>query len=137
MNRPEKYNTKQRQAILSYLASVPGEHVTAGRISAYFEANNSAIGLTTIYRHLNSLAEGGLIRKYAPGDGAGACYQYIGKPDEALYFHMKCEVCGLLAHLDCETLDHVSLHILQAHAFQIDPLKTVLYGRCKACCPKE
>jgi Fur family ferric uptake transcriptional regulator len=132
--RPASYNTQQRKLILDYMASLGGGHVTVNQMVRHFENEEAAIGQTTIYRHLEKLANDGKIRKYILSGGKSACYQYIegGKKCRG-HFHLKCEQCGDLIHLDCGLLDKIQRHLFKKHDFQINMLKTVFYGTCKKC----
>lgn len=133
MKRPTSYNTKQSEAILSYIASLNGAHVTVGQIAEHFEGMGISVGLTTIYRHLEKLVDRGVVRRYAP-EGTGACYQYMERHDDCgEHFHLKCESCGDLLHLKCDRLDDVKQHISDEHAFLINTMKVVLYGKCEKC----
>jgi Fur family ferric uptake transcriptional regulator len=134
MKRPSRYNTKQGEAILSYLASLDGEHVTASQIAMHFGAEDSSVGLTTVYRHLEKLSKDGKVRKYTMDDSSAACYQYAGESDNHdERFHLKCEICGALTHLQCDTLEQIKEHVYETHSFQINPSKTVFYGTCQNC----
>jgi Fur family ferric uptake transcriptional regulator len=131
--RPGSYNTQQRKLILDYMAALGDSHVTVNQIVRYFEKNETAVGQTTIYRYLEKLADDGKIRKYILSEG-GACYQYINDEKKCReHFHLKCEQCGKLIHLDCNLLDEIQQHLLKKHNFQINMLKTVFYGRCRNC----
>lgn len=134
MRRPSMYHTKQGEAILSYIASLQGSHLTVEQIANYFEEQNQSIGMTTIYRNLDKFVSQGKIRKYVIDGISGACYQY--QEDVSLcgeHFHLKCEVCGELFHLQCESLDELSSHVALEHTFRINPTKTVFYGICQRC----
>lgn len=135
MQRPASYKTKQSEAILGYIASLGGSHVTAAQIAAHFSAQQRPIGRATIYRHLEKLVAGGQVRRYTTDGLAGACYQYTGGGQDChKHLHLKCESCGVIQHLDCGMLGEIERHILSEHDFEMNALKTVLYGRCKACC---
>lgn len=132
--RPESYITKQYEAILSYIASLGGSHVTAAQIVEHFDNEGSSIGRTTVYRHLDKLTESGKIRRYAVDGISGACFQYINHNEDCrVHLHLKCENCGKLLHLHCDMLDEIQRHMSAQHAFQINPVKTVLYGKCESC----
>jgi Fur family ferric uptake transcriptional regulator len=132
--RPEKYNTRQGQSILDYMKSLGGDHVTVNQVVRHFEDTEEAVGQTTVYRHLEKLAAGGMIRKYILHDGKSACYQYInGEKNCREHFHLKCEHCGALIHVDCNFLEKIARHLFQQHQFQVNMLKTVFYGTCKKC----
>jgi Fur family ferric uptake transcriptional regulator len=139
--RPLRYHTRQGQIILDYMRTLGDAHVTVSQLVRRFagaEEAGSAISQTTIYRQLEKLLAQGKIRKYLPGEGEGACYQYAGELQGCReHFHLKCEVCGELIHADCELLDAIDEHLLAEHDFQINAFKTVLYGTCKKCLGKK
>jgi Fur family ferric uptake transcriptional regulator len=116
------------------MVSLGGAHVTANQMRRRFEEEGTFVGLSTIYRQLEKLAADGLIRKYAASGGEGACYQYAGgAADCGGHFHLVCEGCGVLIHLDCDLLAGLERHLLDSHDFQINMLKTVFYGKCEKC----
>ncbi|MDF2844292.1 MAG: Fe2+/Zn2+ uptake regulation protein [Herbinix sp.] len=132
MRQKASYITKQGEAILGYIASLEGTHVTVEQIASYFEQIDGGVGLTTIYRHLDKLVQSGKVRKYIIDGVSSACYQYV-KETNPEQFHLKCDICGSLQHLKCDTLTGLTGHILEEHNFQINATKTVFYGRCKNC----
>ena len=132
--RPEKYNTKQGEAVLAYLAARRGAHVTATQIVEHFQSDGEAVGRTTIYRQLERLIREGKARKHAFEGISSACYQFVEKPQsEQDFYHLKCESCGGIFPLHCDAVDHVSKHIYETHAFQVNDSKTVFYGTCELC----
>jgi len=58
----KKYNTKQKEELLQYLIDNSNKFVSAEDIEKYVEKEKINIGLTTIYRFLNSLEEQGKLR---------------------------------------------------------------------------
>ena len=137
MKRPANYQTKQREAILAYVASLENRHVTAAQIVGHFALDETSVGRTTVYRHLDRLTRDGQLQKCNVDGIPGACYQYVSEP-EANNEHLllKCEGCGELIHLDCGELDEMHRHIFQEHTFRVNAAKTVFYGKCGACCAR-
>ena len=134
MKRSGNYHTKQHEAVLNYIASLEGAHVTAAQIVEHFGKEGVPIGRTTIYRHLGKLTKNGKLRRYTTDGISGACYQYADSGEDCrVHFHLKCENCGRLLHVECETLNEVRQHIFDKHAFEVDALKTVFYGKCVGC----
>lgn len=135
MNRPAHYNTKQRETLLAYIASLDGGCATAAQIVTYFEQKDASIGRTTVYRLLDKLVENGVLRRYTVDGVSGACYQFAENngADCHTHLHLKCEHCGVLLHLECDMLDNIQQHLSTRHAFRINTLKTVLYGQCDRC----
>ncbi len=131
-----QYRTKQREALLGYLRTVPGQHITAGEICAHFAALGAPIGTATVYRHLESLVDEGLLSKYIIDSSSPACFEYVGEEihsGEDACFHCKCEKCGALIHLHCEELSGLGEHLSMRHGFSINPMRTVFYGVCADC----
>ncbi len=135
--RPSTYTTKQGQAVIDYLKSQEGKHPTAPQIAEHFTENETAIGRTTIYRQLDKLVRQGLVRKYIFDENIGACFQYVGEDcDTEEHYHLKCEKCGKLTHVENSTIPSVERGILANYAFEVDVGKTVFYGKCKSCSRK-
>ncbi len=128
----EGYNTKQKALILEYLKNIDG-HVTADDVVRYFRNNGNLIGKATVYRYLDKLVEQNVVLKYSLGNGQSACYQYVGEDEAEHHYHLICVGCGNLIHEKCGYMDEISKHLSKNHDFVLDPLKTVLYGKCKNC----
>jgi Fur family ferric uptake transcriptional regulator len=134
VRRLSNYTTKQGEAILSYIASLEGDHVTVEQLAKHFDGSGTSIGLTTIYRNLDKLLSSGKIRKFVIDGISGACYQYVGEQfSGGEHFHLKCEICREVYHLQCGAIEEISSHVAEEHAFQINPIKTVFYGICDKC----
>lgn len=134
MRRPRNYNTKQRNAILSYIAALSGEKVTAAQIATYFRESETAIGRATIYRHLEKMTEDGDLRRYSADGIPGFCYQYVAQPQNCPnHLHLQCEICGELEHLNCDMLNDIRDHVFTEHDFKVNAYKTILYGYCLSC----
>lgn len=131
-----KYKTKQREILLEYLESVPGIHITASDVCAYFKEQGASIGQSTVYRQLERLVEEGIINKYIIDANSPACFEYVGRDSHEageFCFHCKCEKCGKLIHLHCDELEAIQDHLHEEHQFRLDPVRTVFYGLCETC----
>lgn len=128
------YNTRQRQMIISCLKENSDRHMTADMLIKRLLQNGVSVGRATVYRTLDKLCREGAVRRYELSVENSACYQYIdGNADCGEHFHLKCECCGELIHLDCGHISKLSEHIEKEHAFKVDNAKTVLYGLCENC----
>ncbi len=126
-----EYKTKQKAAILKAVKENSTGHFTVDGVTEMLKKNNISIGRTTVYRALEKLADEGKVRKYTSA-GESACYQYI-TDDCHEHFHLKCEKCGRLIHIECEHINELAQHIAKEHNFTVNKLKTVLYGVCEDC----
>lgn len=127
------YNTKQREIILNYLIENKNQTITAEDIINHSNKIGEKIGKATVYRYLYNLVENNIIKKFILEDNKCSCYQYIdGKKCED-HYHLKCKNCNKIIHLDCDEFKNIQNHISKEHDFEIDSIKTVLYGLCKKC----
>ena len=131
-----KYKTRQKEMLIDYLSSVEGEHITANDVCEFFKSHGETIGQSTIYRHLESLVDEGIINKYVIDANSPACFEYMGRESHLageVCFHCKCEKCGCLIHLHCDELSEIGKHLYNEHHFKLDPKRTVFYGLCENC----
>lgn len=136
MQKAASYRTKQKELIEKYIKNCGGRHFTVDSICAELAKNSEAVGRTTVYRYVERLTADGKLRKYMREMGESACYQYIADKHCDEHFHLKCEKCGRLIHMECDEMQTLSEHIELHHKFKIDPLKTVFYGICERCSTK-
>jgi Fur family ferric uptake transcriptional regulator len=140
MSEKMKYKTKQREEVLTYLKTVPGQHVTVADIVRYMRDKGSSVGTTTVYRQIERLVDEGVVMKYIVDANSPACFVYTPENNVAVgepCFHCKCESCGKLIHLHCEEIAMIQGHLRAEHGFVLDPKRTVFYGTCDACAALE
>ncbi len=127
-------NTRQRQVIFECLKNYKDKHITADELTELVHKKAPGIGRATVYRYLNQLQKEGTVKKYALPDGAGFCWQYVDEESEChSHYHLKCNFCGEVTHLESEFLDALSESLKKTDGFEIDEGDTVLYGKCAKC----
>ena len=132
-----EYSTKQKRGILNFLKEHELENFSVDDLVFHLEQEGDKIGRSTVYRHLEALAEQGSVRKYQNAQGMTQ-YQHVsddGRCDR--HFHMLCKNCGRLWHVDCEWMESLEKHISEEHGFTLDPRDTMLVGICARCAGKE
>lgn len=133
MNTGKKYKTKQKSCILDCIMKHTDSYVTIQQISDYLDEMGDKVGLTTIYRNLDRLVEEKQIAKVSIDGISGTCYKVLSEQDEKVLFYLKCETCGKLVHIDCPELEHLYHHLSEEHHIEINPGKTMFYGKCEKC----
>ena len=132
--KQNSYNTKQKAIIMSCIKELKDKHFTIDSLCEEMLKNGDTVGRTTVYRFVERLSSDGVLRKYAAASGESVCYQFIGEANSCHeHFHLKCEKCGSLIHMDCHEMSELVKHIKSHHGFSLNPLKTVIYGVCEAC----
>lgn len=79
--------TRQKQLIYEIIQG-NGNHMTVEEVKAKLDALESGVGLATVYRNLNKLASGGLIRKFVEDNKT----VFDGNPEP--HDHFRCIRCG-------------------------------------------
>lgn len=126
------YNTKQRDEIVEFFSKRRGKCYSAKEI---IKSGEITSGEATVYRTLSKLTESGVLKRFT--DGNSSCYQLADSDECSSHFHLKCEKCGKLIHLDCDFIDQIQEHIKSKHDFLVDIGKTVFYGLCCDCAKGE
>ena len=63
MNHAKTYHTRQQKVILKCMEQMESGYITAGQIAEYLKNQGEAVGLTTVYRHLERFQKEGIVRK--------------------------------------------------------------------------
>ena len=128
------YKTKQQDLLFSYLEEMRGKHFTVEDVIAYFSEKNITLGKATIYRQLEKLVADGKVIRYFIDEKTAACFEYTGEcAHEKNHFHIKCEKCGKLIHIESREILRLQKSILKEHGITLNPHRTVFYGVCSDC----
>ncbi len=121
-------NTPQRQIILEELASVTS-HPTASELHQMVQSRLPHIGLGTVYRNLEIMAEMGMIRKLELGG-----HQKRFDANTSNHAHIRCSVCGRLDDFEEEPLDAALLAaVARDSSYQILGHNVEFSGICPEC----
>ena len=136
--RSSTYKTKQRDLILEELKKHGSRHLTVEDVMFLLHNSGRDVGKSTVYRYLEKLAQEGIVKKYTVDGERSVCYQYLHSHKTCSnHYHLKCEKCGKLIHMECETVDRLSEHIFEHHNFHLNAAKCVFYGLCENCIKGE
>lgn len=132
--KQSSYNTKQKTAIMQCIKKAEDKHFTVDSLCEMLANCGETAGRTTVYRFVEKLSDEGVLQKFVMPSGESACYQYVGEHNDCHeHFHLKCEKCGSLIHMECDEFESLGTHIKNHHGFSMNPLKTVIYGICERC----
>ena len=118
------YKTKQKDEIKNIIKSLTKEFT----IKDIYEKLNGEVGLTTIYRYVDILADDGNIKKIDDKH-----YQYLEECNELNHFYLKCDQCGTLIHVDCDCINNLSSHMFKEHGFTPNTRQIIINGICSKC----
>lgn len=124
-------NTSQKEVLLKYLEDNKNKHLNIQDI--HFDLKQE-IGMTTIYRIINTLIEKGCVNKIPLENKQGYCYTYNPKSEEcSKHYHLICEKCNKLYHFETKEVEKISKEAEKNQDFEIDNSRVVFYGTCKKC----
>ena len=127
------YKTKQKDLVLSCLKKHENENLTSENIISFLKEDGCIVSPATVYRHLNALMVDRSVRRILDANGVFVYRYFDKKRDCDSHFHLVCDSCGTLIHLECEKLQKIYEHISDEHGFSVDGIKTGFYGKCKNC----
>ena len=128
--------TFPRQVILDILDKTE-HHMSAEEIYIELHKKYPSIGLTTIYRTLDMLANLDIVNKFDFGDGR-ARYELKGV-QEKHHHHLICRGCGRIIDykdfIDEETqlVKKIEERLSKKYRFRIDTHQFHFYGLCNEC----
>lgn len=132
MSRSNNYNTKQKEEILNVVKNYTHDFT----IKDIYNDLNQKIGLTTIYRYIDKLVETGSINKNIGKDNI-TYYQYLEECTHDNHFFLRCDLCGLMEHIDCDCIGDLTKHILKEHRFILNKEHIIINGICRKCSKGE
>lgn len=119
--------TTQRQVILEELAKVCS-HPTANEVYDMVRRRLPRIGLGTVYRNLELMAEGGMILKLEVG-GTQKRFDATTSP----HYHIRCRSCGRVDDIDMGVREEINTLAAQTCDYQIDSHHIEFSGLCGGC----
>ena len=123
--------TTQRQIILEELASVK-THPTAGEVYDMVRKRLPRIGLGTVYRNLELMAENGMIVKLEVG-GTQKRFDATTEP----HYHIRCSCCGRVDDIDIPVIESLVDAAAESSSYLILGHHVEFTGICSQCREEE
>jgi Fur family ferric uptake transcriptional regulator len=125
---PVRRQTKQRAAVAEALES-QGEFRSAQEIYDIVRKRGDSIGLTTVYRSLQSMADDGQVDVIVRGDGESVYRQC----SPSHHHHLVCRSCRSTVEIDAPDVERWATDVAAQHGFS-DVTHTVeVFGVCSRC----
>lgn len=128
---PNMRFTTQRQIILEELAKVTS-HPTANEVYDMVRRRLPRIGLGTVYRNLELMAESGIILKLEVG-GTQKRFDATISP----HYHVRCIQCSKVDDIDIPVQQHINVMATGASDYQILGHHIEFSGICDNCAQKQ
>ena len=121
--------TRQRSAVARALGVEPGFRSAQALHDAMRHAGES-VGLTTVYRHLQALAEAGEVDVLRTADGEAVYRQCAA---EAHHHHLVCRSCGATVEVTGAAVERWAARVAIEHGFRDVSHTVEVFGTCGAC----
>ena len=103
----------------------------AQEIHDRLHASGRSVGLASVYRVLDTLAEKGLLQRLEFGDGV-ARYEPV-RADERHHHHLVCDGCGKVETFTDERLETALRDVEDKSGYAVAAHDVVLRGACSTC----
>ncbi|MDR0477247.1 MAG: transcriptional repressor [Desulfobulbaceae bacterium] len=130
MTFPKMRLTTQRQIILEELTKA-SSHPTASEVYDMVRKRLPRIGLGTIYRNLELMAESGMIQKLETGGTQKRFDATIGP-----HYHIRCAACGDLRDVHITLPPQLDTLAAEATGYHITGHNIEFSGYCQNCLEK-
>lgn len=121
--------TKQRQAVLDELTRV-SDFRSAQQIFEDLHVQGQRVGLATVYRSLQSLADDGRVDTLRSSDGESL---YRSCTSNHHHHHLVCRECGFTEEIEQSQIESWVTRVAQAHGFTGVEHSLELFGTCSTC----
>jgi Fe2+/Zn2+ uptake regulation proteins len=128
--------TPQREATLRVLLENEKDHLTAEDVYMLIKPNYPNIGLATVYRSLELLAELHVVEKVNFGDG-GARFDLRSDDQPHMHHHLICTRCGMVEEIKEDWLLPMENRIEKELGFRVTDHRLDFHGICRECNAKE
>ena len=123
--------TTQRQIILEELSKVK-THPTASELYDMVRKRLPRIGLGTVYRNLELMAENGMVLKLEVG---GTQKRFDATTHT--HYHIRCSDCGKVDDIDTPVMDDLVREAANATSYEVLGHHIEFSGRCITCQKKK
>ncbi|MBF6048110.1 MULTISPECIES: Fur family transcriptional regulator [Actinomycetes] len=125
-------STKQRAAVAAALDEVD-EFRSAQELHDMLKHRGASVGLTTVYRTLQSLADAGEVDVLRTSEGE-AVYR---RCSSGHHHHLVCRLCGKAVEVEGPAVEKWADSIAEEHGF-VDVAHTIeIFGTCGDCAAKR
>ena len=125
---PARRSTRQRAAVNEILGELE-EFRTAQQLHDELRRQGNSIGLTTVYRTLQALADTGGVDMIRTGDGEAA----YRRCSTGHHHHLVCRSCGRTVEVSGPAVERWANAVAAAHDFRDVSHELEIFGTCNSC----
>ncbi|MFD1861123.1 transcriptional repressor [Aeromicrobium camelliae] len=121
-------NTRQRRAVAAIMADLEG-FASAQQIHDILKQRGESVGLSTVYRNLQALADADLLDALRNDDGE-TLYR---RCSSGHHHHLVCRVCGRTVEVEGPTVERWADAVAEDHGFRDVEHTLEIFGTCGDC----
>ncbi|MET7710517.1 Fur family transcriptional regulator [Micromonospora sp. NPDC005413] len=121
-------NTRQRSAVSALLGEMEGFH-SAQDLHAMLRQRGERVGLTTVYRTLQGLADSGEIDVMRPPGGE----HLYRRCSEGHHHHLVCRACGRTVEVAGPAVESWADRVAAQHGYADVSHTLEIFGTCPTC----
>jgi Fur family ferric uptake transcriptional regulator len=124
-------STRQGGAVKDALSGAGGFR-SAQDVYALLRAEGSPVGLSTVYRHLQSLVDDGAVDVIHTPEGE-TTYRYCAEASQPHHHHLVCRVCGRTQEIEGRVVERWAAAVAAEHGYADVDHTVELFGTCASC----
>jgi len=124
--------TRQRSAVTAVLATTD-DFKSAQELHALLRQQGAAVGLTTVYRTLQALADVGEVDVLRTPDGESV---YRRCETDTHHHHLVCRRCGRTEEIEGPAVEQWAEQVAKNHGFADVSHTIEVFGVCQRCRPE-
>ncbi|RLV56914.1 transcriptional repressor [Aeromicrobium phragmitis] len=121
-------NTRQRRAVAAIMADLEG-FASAQQIHDILKQRGESVGLSTVYRNLQALADADLLDALRNDDGE-TLYR---RCSSGHHHHLVCRQCGRTVEVEGPTVERWADAVADDHGFRDVEHTLEIFGTCGDC----
>lgn len=125
----EQRRTKQRAAVDAVLQET-ADFLSAQDLHAKLRERGAAVGLATVYRTLQAMADDGRVDVLRP-DGGEAVYRRCEQVEH--HHHLVCRVCGATVEVSGPAVERWTTAVAAEHGYTDVAHTLEIFGTCPDC----
>jgi Fur family transcriptional regulator, ferric uptake regulator len=128
---PRRRETRQGGVVRDALAESEGFR-SAQDVYAVLRQQGESVGLSTVYRHLQGLADSGEVDVIHTPEGE-TTYRFCGDAVRKHHHHLVCRVCGRAEEIEGRAVERWAASVAEQHGYTDVDHTLEVFGVCANC----